>query len=138
MAKHARAASRELETDYARDGVFDAQKALRNPGYMAQIPERRIQKQAVWEKNGITQADVKQAFDEGYAAAQKDLAVFIMRMFYGACCIALKNKFGFGETRIVRALEEIHRIMTEELCSEDMLERVRRETGIDLKDDLEA
>lgn len=125
-------AARQLERDTKRNGIFNAETAVSNPYYMTQITQKRLEQRKAMEKNGITQADLKAEYDKGYAAARRDLAVFTMRMFYSAIAISLHRLFKFGETRILRVLDDVQWIMTEEICADDIIARCKSETGIDI------
>lgn len=93
------------------------------------------QKQEALFRNGITAKDLQREYDTGYKQARKELTSFAMMMFYCATAIAAHRLFGFGETRIARLLDDIQQIMTEEIGTEDIIERCRRETGIDVIED---
>lgn len=87
-------------------------------------------------KNGITKKDLDDAYVQGQKVAReeyaKELLPYQQTFFYSACAIAAHNLFGFGKERGERLLDEIERIMTEEICTEDILKRCKRETGIDV------
>lgn len=84
------------------------------------------------EKNGITAKELERSFEDGRREAMKIRTNYIMNMFFAANAIALHREFGFGEQRITRVLKRTERIMIEELTTEDITERCRRETGIDI------
>lgn len=101
------------------------------------IVRRDAAKQAAIERlsrNGITPKDLENEYRRGYDDARKDLTAFTMRMFYCAAALAARELHGFGEQRIIRLLNRIQQIMTEEICTADIAERLRRETGIDIFD----
>ena len=127
-------AAKRYAQDVRRDGVFDAQSALRDPHYMEQIRREREAQIAKWNQNGITREDLKQEYEKGYAAARKDLAAFTMRMFYAALAISLHRLYKFGEARIIRTLDAVQWTMTEEICTADILARCKQETGLDILD----
>lgn len=126
------AAALQLERDIKKNGIFNAQTAVTNPHYLGQITQQRLAQKKAMEKNGITEADLKAEYEKGYAAARRDLATFTMRMFYSAIAISLHRLFKFGETRIFRVLEDVQWIMTEEICTADIIARCKEETGIDI------
>lgn len=90
------------------------------------------QKKEALFRNGITDKDLKQAYEDGRKHALHDYTSFGQAMFYSSCAIALHNVFRFGESRIVRVLNEMYRIMIEELTEEDIIQRCKRETGIEI------
>lgn len=85
-------------------------------------------------KNGITDHDLKREYDRGYNAARSDLAGFIMKMMYCAVALSLHKLYGFGEERITRTLDEIQQTMCDEIGVQDMFDRCKRETGMDIFD----
>ncbi len=115
-----------------KTGIFDAKEAVRNPFYLQQVTKQRLEQRKEMEKNGITKEDLKAEYNRGYAAAHRDLTVFTMRMFYSAIAISLHRLFKFGEARILRVLDDVQWIMTEEICTDDIMQRCRDETGIDI------
>lgn len=94
---------------------------------------REEKKEALF-RNGITAKDLAREYETGYKQARQDLTSFAMMMFYCATAIATHRLFGFGEARITRLLDDIQQIMTEEIGTEDMIERCKRETGIEIED----
>ena len=103
----------------------------KKPSYHNLTPE---QKREALFKNGITDKDLKKSYEDGYAQARKELTGFTMRMFYCATGCALHEIHHFGQDRIVRVLDRIQEIMTEEICTQDIIERLKRETGLDIFD----
>lgn len=115
-----------------RIGIFDDAQAR-----AATIVKKDAAKKAVIErlsKNGITPDDLRNEYKRGYDAARKDLTGFTMRMFYCALALATHELYGHGETRIIRTLDRVQEIMTEEICTADIAARLKRETGIEIFD----
>lgn len=83
-------------------------------------------------RNGITPKDLEDEFKRGYDAARKELTSFTMRMFYCAVGLATHELYGHGETRIIRTLDRVQEIMTEEICTADIADRLKMETGIEI------
>lgn len=79
-------------------------------------------------RNGITPKDLEDEFKRGYDAARKELTEFTMRMFYCAIGLATHELYGHGETRIIRTLDRVQEIMTEEICTADIAARLNRQT----------
>lgn len=101
------------------------------------IVRRDAAKQAAIERlsrNGITPKDLENEYRRGYDDARKDLTSFTMRMFYCAIGLATHELYGHGETRIIRTLDRVQEIMTEEICTADIMQRLKQETGIDIFD----
>lgn len=90
-------------------------------------------------KNGITEQDVKDAYDRGYKAAIKEyvdkLLPYQQKFFYSAAAIAAHDLFGFGKDRGERLLDRIQQIMCEEISAGDIIDRCKRETGVDAFND---
>lgn len=83
-------------------------------------------------QNGITTADLQANYDKGYKDARKDLTIFVTANFYAAVAIANKRLYGHGETRLIRTLDTVQQIMSEEITVHDIIERCKQETGIDI------
>lgn len=99
------------------------------------IVRREEQKQARYaklEKNGITVKDLEENYNKGKHDALKWASEYYQPFFYSAIAIVLHRDLKFGETRMVRFLEAVQQIMTEEICTADIIERCRRETGLDI------
>ena len=129
----AKVAARQFAADMARDGRFDPSKAIESPDYMAQVVVARARQREGWNKNGISYEDLKKEYQRGYDAAILDAVEHYMNFFYAGTGIALHNICGFGEMRIKRVLDELHRVMGEELSSGEIVERLKRETGLDIR-----
>lgn len=86
------------------------------------------QKKAALFKNGITSEDLKRSHDEGYKLGVETSVATC----YAAFCLALKEKFHFGQQRLMRALlaADEHVVMT--LDNAELIEKVFKETGIQL------
>lgn len=125
-------ASRRLRSDIRRDGIFDAQTAEQNEQYMNLVLAQRLERAKQMARNGITEEDLKKAYDDGYHASRKELTRFAMQMFYSAAALALHRLHGFGEKRIYRVLDAIQQTMVEEITTCDILARCKRETGVEI------
>lgn len=126
-------AARQYQKDIQQFGSYDAHTARDNPYYAAEINRVRQERQKRWSQNGITQRDVDEAREEGYNAGRLEVVRYYMENIYAAAGIAAHSKFGFGAVRIERLLQEMHRVLTEEICTDDILHRLRDETGVDVK-----
>lgn len=125
-------AKADFDRDVRRDGIFDAHRALSDTAYMSAVVERRKRQREAWDKNGITEDDLREQYQRGYAAATKELTEFVMNSFYSSAAIALKRIHGFGEDEILDVLDEMQRVMTEEITSYDLIARCKEETGLDI------
>lgn len=120
---------REEAKRQQREDVLTQQSAY------GRMMQKREAVKARLEQNGITIRDLEQEFERGYKAAQADLTRYQMQMFYCAAGIAAHDTFRFGQKRISRLLNRIQTIMTEEICTGDITERMKRETGLDVVDE---
>lgn len=125
-------AKADFDRDVRRDGIFDASRAVRDPGYMANAVDQRRRQKENWSKNGITEADLKAEYQRGYASARKDLVDFAMSSFYASIAIALHRRHGFDEDQITDVLDDVQQIMTEEITVHDLVNRCREETGLEI------
>jgi len=118
-------------------------QAKANARAIAEIPEWRKAKLerdiAIAQRmiqNGITQADLDAAYEKGRKDATKEyvdrLLPYQQRFFYSAAAIAVHELFGFGKNRGERLLDRIQQIMCEEISTGDIIERCKRETGVDV------
>lgn len=114
-------------------------RATASPAPFGVIPEYKRRQIAArsalverLSQNGITPKDLENEYQKGYDNARHDLTSFCMQFFYCGAAIAAHNLFGFGETRIERLLTEMQRVMSEEIDREDIRERCKRETGVDI------
>ena len=82
---------------------------------------------------GIATADdLKKEYDTGYRVAMKSMEEYIVPFFFAAMCCALKKTHKFGQERLVRTISATISTMNEEISVQDMLERCKKETGIDI------
>lgn len=113
-----------------------------NLDYLTQIPEWKKAKIARDQayisrlvKNGITPEDLTAEYERGRKEATKEyvdkLLPFQQKFFYSAAAIAAHDLFGFGKDRALRLLDRIQEIMCEEISTGDIIERCKRETGVD-------
>ena len=109
---------------------------------LASIPDWKkaelARKQAVANrlmKNGITAQDLADEYERGRKDATKEyvdkLLPYQQKFFYSAAAIAAHDLFGFGRDRALRLLERIQEIMCDEITTGDIIERCKRETGVD-------
>ena len=85
------------------------------------------------EKNGITLKDLEANYQKGYHDALAWASEYYQPFFYSAIAICCKRDLKFGEMRIERMLDAVKQMLIEELCTGDILERAKRETGMDIK-----
>ena len=104
--------------------------------YAKYVAEREAAKKAAMEKlerNGITADDLKREYERGRNESVTQVSDFAMKMIYCGFALALKREFKFGPERVLRTLHAADQIILEELTTEDIIERVSRELGIDVR-----
>lgn len=80
----------------------------------------------------ITIKDLEREYQNGYKAAMDAVEQFQMPFFFAALACALKKTYHFGEERIERTFRAVIATMNEEITAQDMIDRCKRETGIDV------
>ena len=75
---------------------------------------------------------MKRNYDTGYRNAIDSTERFLVPFFFAALACALKRTYKFGEERIIRTFAATISTMNEEISVQDMLERCKKETGIDV------
>lgn len=97
------------------------------------IHETQQQRSDRIARTGIaTAGDLKKEYDLGYQAAIRSSEEYLVPFFFAAMSCALKSTYKFGEERIIRTISKTIMTMNEEISVEDMLERCKRETGLDI------
>jgi len=76
-----------------------------------------------------TQSEVNRMLRESTEAVAKHNVYTTV----AACALALHRVYGFGQLRIIRALEEMDRLAFESFSFEEIREALLNETGIDVK-----
>ena len=86
-------------------------------------------------QNGITAKDLADEYERGKKDATTEyvdkLLPYQQKFFYSAAAIAAHDLFGFGKDRAMRLLDRIQEIMCEEISTGDIIQRCKRETGVD-------
>lgn len=122
---------RAAERQQRRDEEWD-----RHSAYARAIVKEHEMKQAAIariQKNGITLKDLETNYQKGYHDALAWASEYYQPFFYSAIAIYLKRDLKFGEMRIERMMDAVKQLLIEELCTGDILERAKRETGMDIK-----
>jgi len=87
-------------------------------------------------QQGISPDDLKAEYERGRREATKEyvdrLLPYQQKFFYSAAAIAAHDLFGFGKDRGERLLDRIQQIMCEEISTGDIIQRCKRETGVDV------
>lgn len=101
----------------------------------AEIAQRMAMAQHL-ARNGITEKDLNDAYNRGRKDGIKEYVDSILpyqqRFFYSAAAIAAHDLFGFGKDRGERLLDRIQEIMCEEISTGDIIDRCKRETGVNV------
>lgn len=85
------------------------------------------------ERNGITAEDLEREYKRGRTEVVGCASDFAMKMIYCGFALALKREFDFDSDRILTAINAADWIIAEELTSEDIIDRVSRELGINVR-----
>lgn len=85
------------------------------------------------ERNGITAEDLKREYERGRKESIAAESEFMMKMIYCGFALALKREFGFGTERALKTIRAADQIILEELTTEDIIDRVSRELGINVR-----
>ncbi len=104
--------------------------------YAKYIEKREAAKKAAMaklERNGITAADLQREYERGRNESVTEVSDFAMKMIYCGFALALKREFKFGPERVLRTLHAADQIILEELTTEDIIDRVSRELGIEVR-----
>ncbi len=109
------------------------QEANRYAEYIARRDAARNAKKAQLERNGITVDDLKRAYEQGKNESITQMSEFAMKMIYCGFALALKREFKFGPERVLRTLRAADQIILEELTTEDIIDRVSKELGIEMR-----
>lgn len=83
-------------------------------------------------QQGISPDDLKKEYDKGLEAGYDLAATQSIKMVYAAVCLALRKMHGFGKQRCRDVLREIDRTIIFELSSQDLIDRVYEEMGLEL------
>ena len=92
---------------------------------------------SIWE-HGISPEELQAEYKRGWGDGYKAKGYELIRAVYAGVCIALHDEFGFGETRLVRALGAMHKAVALSISEYDMADEVLRKCGItiDLGDEM--
>ena len=91
---------------------------------------KREQKLAQLYKNGITQQDIDEAYQQGFRKGYHDRAFQIIRAYYGATILTLHQEFKFGQERCIRALRGIETNLVNCLTEQELIEQAEKELDI--------
>ena len=92
----------------------------------------RKDKQAVerMKKTGITERDLEKEREEGYRDGRNE--PFYLSSCYASVAITLKREQGCDAAEIESFLDRVAEICDEEISVEDIVERARKEAGVDI------
>ncbi len=104
--------------------------------YAKYVAKREAAKKAAMEKierNGITVDDLRSEYVRGRNESITEMTEFAMKMIYCGFALALKREFKFGPERVLRTLHAADQIILEELTTQDIVDRVSKELGIEVR-----
>ena len=104
----------------------------RKPNHFHRLPrEERMRK---IEQNGITVKELEENYNIGYRTALDEIASFSQKFFYAGAALACRRHLKFGKKRNVRFLENMRNAMLDDFATADIIEKCKRETGIDIEE----
>ena len=83
-------------------------------------------------QNGITADDLQKEYERGRADGFKDASWPIIKSCYAGICVALHDKFGFGQQRCLRALKAVDENILYALNHQELVDEMLEKTGIRL------
>ena len=98
-----------------------------SPAYKSMTKQQKIQ---ALIKNGITIENLKRSYDDGYNAGFADAAPATFKTIYAAICLALNEKYGFGQKRCIDVLNAVDRYVVDSLTSAEAIEEVYKRMKI--------
>lgn len=101
--------------------------------YLVKRNAAKVAAMARLERNGITADDLQREYERGRNESITEMSEFAMKMIYCGFALALKREFKFGAERVLRTLRAADQIILEELTTDDIIDRVSRELGIDVR-----
>lgn len=101
--------------------------------YLVKRNAAKVAAMAKLERNGITVEDLQREYERGRNESITEMSDFAMKMIYCGFALALKREFKFGSERVLRTLRAADQIILEELTTQDIIDRVSRELGIEVR-----
>lgn len=123
-------AEREYNKDIKARGFHDPEKVFTSPLYSRLVKRQEQEIKRNWDRNGITEADLKREYDHGHADAMRKCSDMMTKFYFAAAAIALHRDFGFNLDQVTRVTQTMYNIITTELSSGEIVERCRKETGL--------
>ena len=86
-------------------------------------------------QQGISPADLKAEYERGRNDVLHTASRMCMKFFYAGAAIVLHRDFHYGKDRILRFLDALNKVMTEEIDAGEILTRAKDETGVEIRVD---
>lgn len=86
-------------------------------------------------KNGFTEKDIQDAFEEGRQLGFEQAGWNVIRTCYAGMCLALHDVFGFGEERCFRAISATDEKVKWALHHQELVDEVLKKTGLSIEFD---
>ena len=83
-------------------------------------------------QHGITPEDLEKEYKAGFEQGFKEASAPMIRSMYAAVLLAGHELYGFGKKRGVRLLNRIDRIITDVLTSQELMEQVFADIGVEM------
>lgn len=123
-------AEREYNKDIKARGFHDPEKAFTSPLYSRLVAKKEQEMKRNWDRNGITEADLKREYDHGHADAMRQCSEMMTKFYFAAAAIALHRDFGFDLDQVTQVTQTMYNIITTELSSGEIVDRCWKETGL--------
>lgn len=83
-------------------------------------------------QHGITPGDLEREYKSGFEAGFREASAPMVRSMYAAVLLAAHELYGFGKKRGVRLLNRVDRIITDALTSQELMEKVYADIGVEM------
>ena len=128
---------RDIRREEAAEMKRIMDEVAKAPPYrMSEVDKRHNQLKAEAARriarNGLTMADLKQSYKDGWDAGFKEACEPIVKSIYAGICVALNEKHGFGGKRCMDVLNALDSVLLERLTSQELVDEVYEKLGLTL------
>ena len=104
----------------------------RYAGQLRPGESKREQAQRILRTGYATVNDLNRSYQEGYKKGHDEGTAWGMDCVYGSIMLALHRLHGFGAKRLYELVMEATRIQVEEFSTQDILDRLKDECGVEM------
>lgn len=83
-------------------------------------------------QQGISQIDLENQYRAGYDEGFRRAGVEILKACYAACALGLHEAFGFGQVRLIRAINAMDEHVATMITGEDLKQEVLDRMGLEI------